>query len=595
MYNLNITALHQAYKSHDLEPRSLIKTLRQQALEQSDYNAWITLLDEHQLDTYLDKLEGESPDTLPLFGVPFAIKDNIDLAGVPTTCACPDFAYTPDQTAFVVQQLINAGAIPLGKTNLDQFATGLVGVRSPYGEGKNAFNPDYISGGSSAGSAISTALGQVSFALGTDTAGSGRVPAALNNLIGHKPTFGLFSASGLVPACRTLDCITVFALNTQDTALITSVAGQYDQDDVYARPNTHDNQLRYFSTSTPDTFTFAVPEQLEFCDNPETEALFLKSVKQLESLGGKAIKVDFTPFLDAAKLLYEGPWVAERWLATKEVHPESRLPVINTILAGAEQFSAADAFSYQYRLQAYKKICDDIVDQFDILLTPTCPTFFTREQLAQEPIKYNSIMGTYTNFMNLLDYTATAIPVGFTSAGLSWGVTLFSTRFTDMKVLSYAGALHEAFELPQGSSDYPLQTFEQPSTAAIASTVDVLVCGAHLSGQPLNWQLQERGAHLKAKTTSAPHYELFALPDGKRPAMIRSQSEVAQAIDVEVWTMPMNHFGSFVAGIPAPLGIGKVELADGSWVCGFMCEGSAIADAKNITSYGGWINWLNQR
>lgn len=595
MYNLNIEALLQAYKSNDLEPKALIKELRQQALEQSEYHAWITLLTEQELDQYLSKLDGESPDTLPLYGVPFAIKDNIDLANVPTTCACPDFAYTPDKNAFVVQQLLDAGAIPLGKTNLDQFATGLVGVRSPYGQGKNTFNPDYISGGSSAGSAISTALGQVSFALGTDTAGSGRVPAAINNLIGHKPTFGLLSASGLVPACRTLDCITVFALNTQDAALVTSIAGQYDHEDAYARKNTHDNQLRYFSPRTPKSFTFAIPKQLEFCENPETEALFFKAVEQLESMGGEKVEVDFTPFLDAAKLLYEGPWVAERWLATKDVKAESMLPVINTIVSGAEKFTAADAFSYQYQLQAYKKVCDEIVKSVDILLTPTCPTYFTREKLSQEPIKYNSIMGTYTNFMNLLDYTATAVPVGFTQSGLSWGVTLFSDRFMDMKVLSYAGGLHQAFNLPQGTSEYPLQPFTKPSVPAISNTVDVLVCGAHLTGQPLNWQLIERGAQLKAQTTSAPCYELYALPDGKRPGMIRSQSDLACAIDVEVWTMPMENFGSFVAGIPEPLGIGKVELADGSWVCGFMCEGNAIAESKNITEYGGWLKWLEAR
>lgn len=593
MYNLNIEALQKSYAEKEFTPRELILRLRKQALEQADYNAWITLLSEELLSSYLDELEKKDPAKLPLYGVPFAIKDNIDLAGVETTAACPDFAYTADTSAYVVEQLMAAGAIPLGKTNLDQFATGLVGVRSPYGEGKNAFNPDYISGGSSSGSAISTALGQVSFALGTDTAGSGRVPAALNNLIGHKPTYGLFSSTGLVPACRTLDCITVFALNTQDAALVTTVAGQYDEQDQYARENTHQNQLRYFSTSTSQSFTFAVPSELDFFGNKETQALFAKAEQALIEIGGTKIEVDFEPFVKAAKLLYEGPWVAERWLATKDVKPESMLPVIKTIIGGAEGSTAADAFAAQYQLQTYKKICDKIVNSVDILLTPTCPTFFTREELSQEPIKNNSIMGTYTNFMNLLDYTATAVPVGFSESGVSWGVTLFAQKFTDMKTLSYAGALHSKMNLPQGTSDLPLQTYDKPSFPPVKDTIDVLVCGAHLQGMPLNWQLLERGAVLKSETQSANCYELYALPDGKRPGMVRGDN--GTSIEVEVWTMPMENFGSFVAGIPEPLGIGKVELADGSWVCGFMCEGQAIKDSINVTKFGGWRAWLKHK
>lgn len=591
MFNLNITALKNAYKNNDTTPKELIHKLREQALTQKEYNTWITLLEVSQLDEYLSYLDSKNIDELPLYGVPFAIKDNIDLAGVPTTAACPDFEYTPTANAFVVNQLIKAGAIPLGKTNLDQFATGLVGMRSPYGEGVNAFNTDYISGGSSAGSAVSTALGQVSFALGTDTAGSGRVPAALNNLIGHKPTKGLFSNTGLVPACLSLDCITVFALNTQDAALVTHVAGQYDTKDSYARKNQPDNLLRYFEPALPKDFTFGVPSELEFNDNAETQALFEKTVSKLESLGGQKVEIDFSPFVTAAKLLYEGPWVAERWIATKDVKRESMLPVIQTIIGSAEGKTAADAFSAQYELQSYKKICDAQVNSVDFMLTPTCPTQFTREELREEPIKYNSILGTYTNFMNLLDYSATNIPVGLTSNGVSWGVTLFSHAFTDMKMLSYGGALHQALDLPQGTSDFPLQKFEETAVPSPTSHINVVVCGAHLEGFPLNWQLTERGATLVDKTQSSDHYQLYALPDGKRPAMIRDD-EHGKAITVEVWSMPMEFFGSFVAGIPAPLGIGKVELADGSWQCGFMSEGNIISDAVNVTDFGGWAAYL---
>lgn len=592
MFNLNITALHQAYENKDITPKALIHQLRQQALEQKDYNIWISLLDEEKLDVYLTYLEGKAIADLPLYGIPFAIKDNIDLAGTPTTAACPDFQYIPKQNAFVVDQLIKAGAIPLGKTNLDQFATGLVGMRSPYGEGVNAFNSDYISGGSSSGSAVSTALGQVSFALGTDTAGSGRVPAALNNLVGHKTTKGLFSNSGLVPACLSLDCITVFALNTQDAALVTHVAGQYDDQDCYARKNKPDNLLRYFEPTLPQEFTFGVPTELEFNGNKETQALFEKTISILENLGGKKVAIDFSPFISAAKLLYEGPWVAERWIATKDVARDSMLPVIQTIIATAEDKTAVDAFSAQYELQAYKKICDAQVDAVDFMLTPTCPTQFTREELRQEPIKYNSILGTYTNFMNLLDYCATSIPVGLTSNGVSWGVTLFSHAFSDMKLLSYGGGLHQALDLPQGTSNFSLQNFSGTAVPTPKPQIEVVVCGAHLQGFPLNWQLTERGATLVEKTQSSAQYQLYALPDGKRPAMIRDD-EHGKAIEVEVWSMPMEYFGSFVAGIPAPLGIGKVELADGRWLCGFMSEGNVVDGALNITDFGGWAEYRN--
>jgi len=467
-------------------------------------------------------------------------------------------------------------------------------MRSPYGEGKNAFNTDYISGGSSAGSAVSTALGQVSFALGTDTAGSGRVPAALNNLIGHKPTKGLFSNTGLVPACLSLDCITVFALNTQDAALVTSVAGQYDKQDNYARENKPDNLLRYFEPKLPEQFTFGVPSTLDFYNNPETQTLFEKTVAQLENLGGTKVNVDFAPFIEAAKLLYEGPWVAERWLAVKDVKRESMLPVIQTIIGSAEGKTAADAFSAQYQLQAFKKICDAQVNAVDFLLTPTCPTQFTREELRAEPIKYNSILGTYTNFMNLLDYTATNVPVGCTQNGVSWGMTLFSQAFTDMKLLSYSGALHQALNLPQGTSEFALQPFEGNAVPRPSDRINVVVCGAHLEGFPLNWQLTERGATLVSKTQSAPKYQLYALPDGKRPAMIRDD-ENGSKIEVEVWSMPMEYFGSFVAGIPGLIGIGKVELADRTWHCGFMSEGNVVSDAKNITEFGGLKAYLDSK
>jgi len=594
VHKLSLGALQASYKRGDFTPRELVTALSAQATAQSDYNAWIYLLNAAELEPYLVALEGHDTQSLPLYGVPFAIKDNIDLVGIPTTAACPDFAYVPDESAAVVSALISAGAIPLGKTNLDQFATGLVGTRSPYGEGKNAFNPDYISGGSSAGSAIATALGQVSFALGTDTAGSGRVPAVLNNLVGHKPTKGLLSTRGVVPACRTLDCVSLFALTCEDAAHLMECAAAYDQADPYARPNTFYNRLRYFSTNAPGHFRFGVPAELDFQGDSETQALFDESVQRLESLGGEAVSLAFEPFLETARLLYEGPWVSERWLATQGVDRNAMLPIIREIIDGAEGKTAADAFAAQYRLAALKRECDALLKDLAFVLTPTCPRFYTREEMSQQPITNNSVLGTYTNFVNLLDYSATAVPVGFTECGVPWGVTLFSAAFDDIKLLSFAGRLQRDCGLPLGATEHRRGLDAVVPTASFAEIIEVVVCGAHLQGQPLNWQLTERGGQLIQSTHSSPQYQLYALADGKRPAMVRNETK-GTAIEVEVWSLPHSSVGSFVAGIPAPLGIGKVELADGRWLSGFICDEFGLAGALNISRYGGWRAWLTSR
>jgi allophanate hydrolase len=593
-HNLSLQVLKAAYLRGDLKPRDLMRQLSAQARQQSSYNAWIYLLNEAELEPYLSALAAHTPDTLPLYGVPFAIKDNIDLAGVPTTAACPDFAYIPGESAAVVSVLVAAGAIPLGKTNLDQFATGLVGTRSPYGEGKNSFNPEYISGGSSAGSAIATALGQVSFALGTDTAGSGRVPAVLNNLVGHKPSKGLLSTRGVVPACRTLDCVSLFALSCDDAAALLEVAACYDVEDPYSRPNPFFNRQRYFNVAAPGRFRFGVPAIPDFQGDGETQALFAHSVRRLQALGGEVVSLDFAPFLETARLLYEGPWVSERWLATRSVDRASMLPVIRQIIEGAEGRTAADAFAAQYRLAHLKRLCDAQMQDLDFVLTPTCPRFYTRAEMTEQPIVNNALLGTYTNFVNLLDYCATAIPVGFTTCGVPWGVTLFSAAFDDIALLTYAGLLHRDCRLPMGATGHEPSFKLTAATAAIAKSIEVVVCGAHLQGQPLNWQLTERGGQLLQRTTSSAHYQLYALPDGKRPALVREEAQ-GTVIEVEVWSMPHSSFGSFVAGIPAPLGIGRVELADGRWISGFICDGFGLAGAENISAYGGWRNWLASR
>jgi allophanate hydrolase len=590
---LTLPRLQQAYRTGALTPTQLIDALLARAEQYSANPIWISRLSRAQLQTYLDALNQHSVETLPLYGIPFAIKDNIDLAGVPTTAACADFSYIPKQSAFVVELLIQAGAIPLGKTNLDQFATGLVGVRSPYGICHNSFNADYIAGGSSSGSAVAVALGLVSFALGTDTAGSGRVPAAFNNLIGLKPSKGLLSTRGVVPACRSLDCVSIFALTCDDANTVFEVAAQFDPQDDYARPNRDSNRQNY-GVYTHPTFRFAIPQpdQLNFFGNASAQALFQQSIERLEALGGQCETIDFTAFLQAANLLYAGPWIAERRIATTGVDSASMLPVLRTILASQPDASAEQAFQAQYQLQQYYQRVQPILQQFDALLTPTTGTIFTIAEVEAKPIALNSQLGYYTNFMNLLDCTAVAVPAGFLANGLPFGISLFSRAFSDTRLLSLAQRFQQALQLPLGATHHVL-TPASSKPLGITDYLDVVVCGAHLQGLALNWQLTQRGGKLLSKTFSAAKYRLYALAGGPpyRPGMLRDELNGA-AIEVEIWRLPTAQFGSFVAGIPAPLGIGKVELADGQWYNGFICETYALQTAKDITEWGGWRTYI---
>lgn len=594
--NMTVAGIHEGYRSGDFTPESLVDYLLEKAKAYSAHNIWITALTRSQLQPYLDKLAGKSSDELPLYGIPFAIKDNIDLAGIPTTAGCKDFTFTPDKDAYVVAQLIAAGAIPMGKTNLDQFATGLVGVRSPWGACRNSFNPEYISGGSSAGSSVSVALGLVTFSLGTDTAGSGRVPAMFNNLVGLKPSRGLLSNSGVVPACKTLDCVSIFALTTDDVNQIFNVAASFDAADAYARPNTDTNRRNYGIPAT-ERFRFAIPQadQLEFFGNAQAQGCFAESVKALQALGGECVEIDFSAFLDAAKLLYAGPWVAERRVVTETMKRESMLPVLQDILAVQAEATADDLFKAEYRMQGYFQQVQPVLEGFDFLVTPTAGTIYTIAELEADPIQLNSNVGYYTNFMNLLDCAAVAVPTGFMASGLPFGITLFSKAFRDTVLLSYANRLQQSLQLPLGASQHALP--ESNATAAgVTDSIEVVVCGAHLEGLPLNPQLTERGAKLISKTQSADKYRLYALAGGPpyRPGMVRDEVN-GQAIEVEVWRLPTAQFGSFVAGIPQPLGIGKVELADGRWVSGFICENYALETAEDITELGGWRAYMQQR
>jgi len=599
--SFDIASLRQAYATGASVRDVVAEALRRCAGD--DRHVFIRRLQASELEPYLQALEAADPASLPLYGVPFAIKDNIDLAGIPTTASCPDFAYTPERSAFVVQQLIAAGAVPVGKTNLDQFATGLNGTRSPYGACRNAFRTEFISGGSSAGSAVSVALGWASFSLGTDTAGSGRVPASFNNLIGLKPTLGLLSATGVVPACRTVDTVSVFAATAADAQAVLAVAAVPDPADAYSRA------ARPFGPDfSAGPFRFGVPraQDLAFFDNPSAPGLFAQAVRRLESLGGTAVEVDLQPFLEAARLLYDGPWVAERHAAIRDFidqKPDAVFEPVRTIVQGAQRYSATDAFVARYRLQALQQVCNAVWQRIDCLLTPTAGTIFRVDAMQADPIRLNGQLGYYTNFMNLLDYSAVAVPAGFQdsgdAAGLPWGVTLAAPAFRDVPLLRLADRFHRAQTLRLGATEHlldstPALSMAPSGTGALqAGTVRVAVCGAHLSGLPLNVQLTQRGARLLAAVKSAPEYRFYALAGGpvKRPGMVRV-AEGGAAIDMEVWEVPAEHFGSFVDGIPAPLGIGKVHLADGSWVSGFVCESAGLEGASDITHLGSWRAWL---
>ena len=594
--DMGFTALQAAYRANKTTPSKVLAEIRERAKTYESYNIWIHLLTESEQAPWLAALEEKDPATHPLWGIPFAIKDNIDLAGIPTTAACPEFAYTPDVSAQVVQQLIDAGAIPVGKTNLDQFATGLNGTRSPYGACHNSFDYDYVSGGSSAGSAVSVALGLASFSLGTDTAGSGRVPACFNNLVGVKPSIGLLSATGLVPACRSLDCITLFTYNADDANIALAAAEGFDIRDGYSRKNPFSNQARQYGVRQGDlTVGVIAPSQLKFFGDESYAEAYQNTLEQLAKDGFKFKEIDYAPFDEIAKLLYEGPWVSERYIAAQPLideNPEAVFPVVREIIAPGGKPPATALFKAQYRIKELQQLCTAQMEAVDCMLTPTAGRHFTIAEMLEEPIKRNSELGYYTNFMNLIDLASVAVPTQFTKQGMPFGITLVGPTFSDRMLLSIANRIQQALPLPKGA----MASMATPTTDISVSspaTIDVVVCGAHLDGQPLNWQLTERGATLKAKTTTAPEYRLYALAGGPpmRPGMRFDEANGAE-IEVEVWSVPSTEFGTFVAGIPAPLGIGKLKLNDGSLVSGFICEGYALERAKDITEFGGWRAYL---
>jgi allophanate hydrolase len=552
-------------------------------------HVWISRLTGEQVMSYVRALQPRRIAELPLYGIPFVIKDNIDLAGIPTTAACPSYAYTPSRSATVVQKLLDAGAIPLGKTNLDQFATGLAGVRSPHGACLNSFNGEYISGGSSSGSAVAVATGLASFALGTDTAGSGRIPAAFNTVIGLKPSLGRLSTRGVVPACRSLDCVSIFALSAMDAARVLDVAEGFDAEDPYAR--------RVGNAAIPG-LRFGVPrrEQLQFFGDSEYERLFGEAVARLEACGGERTEIDFAPFQSAARLLYEGPWLAERYAAVGKfmnAHPEAVLAVTAQIIAGGKKPSAVEAFEAEYQLRTLKRASEATWSRVDFIVTPTAGTIYSIAAVTADPVRLNATLGYYTNFMNLFDLAGVAVPSGFRNDGLPFGITLLGPQSSDRALLALADILHRVSSTTLGATKWPLHSSSPEAPALAAGYVALAVCGAHMQGLPLNHQLRDRGAYFMQRTRTASDYRLFALPGGppQRPGLVRVSSGGAP-VEIEIWALPTEQWGSFVAGIPAPLGVGKVVLQSGAEVSGFICEAYAASDAADITECGGWRAYL---
>lgn len=598
---MDITSLESAYCKGTLSPTEVLREIYDNIEKQGERPVWISLVDRKSNLERARELETNSSRwSLPLYGIPFAVKDNLDVAGMTTSAGCPEYAYVAQQTATVVQGLLDAGALLIGKTNMDQFATGLVGTRSPYGCCRSVFDDRYISGGSSSGSAVAVARGLVSFALGSDTAGSGRVPAAFNQLVGMKPTRGWISTAGMVPACRTLDCVSIFAETCADAARVFSNVRGADPSDCFSREPGPGQNAAPWSTGGPFHFGVLPQNSREFFGDLEAAQCYRAAIRKMAKLGGVAAEFDYTPFRRVADLLYKGPWVAERLAALRRFLAEDRTTIdacVGSILKNATLLSAADTFEAIYELKTLQQVCEEIWRQVDFLLLPTAPTQYTIEQIEAAPLERNAHLGYYTNFVNLLDLAAVAVPAGFKQSGLPFGVSLIGRAFSDEGLLVISDRLHRELALTLGASQRRLSaTPRLPIPEIPPGCIPIAVAGAHLAGQPLNWQLTERGARRMAITRTHSSYRLYALADTTppKPGLVYDPGFTGTGIEVEVWAVPEATVGSFLYNVPPPLTLGTVRLADGLAVKGFLCEPAAVKDAQEITHLGGWRKFVQQ-
>jgi allophanate hydrolase len=591
--SLEIGVLARAYRASELDPREVLVEVYRRIARAGVTPTFTELVpEEHAAEELAAVSErARAGAKLPLYGIPFAVKDNIDVSGIATTAACPAFAYTPTRSATAVARLLDAGAIFVGKTNMDQFATGLVGTRTPYGACASVFDPRYISGGSSSGSAVCVAEGFVSFALGTDTAGSGRVPAAFNHLVGLKPTRGLVSTLGVVPACRSLDCVSVFSGSVPDALSVLDVMAGFDAEDPFSR--------REGPRAAQPIVRVGIPRALEFFGNSEYPKLFAATAARLAELGMECRPVDIEPLLEAQKLLYGGPWIAERYAGVGsfiDSHTAEVNEVVRGIILAGRDVPAHEAFSGRYRLLELARRVEAIFEAVDAILLPTAGTHYTHAEIAEQPVTLNANLGRYTNFVNLLDLAALAVPAGFTRDGLPFGVTLVGPALSDRDLAMLGDRLHRASESTFGAARTPLVT---PPLTDNARPGEVLlaVCGAHLSGGALNHQLTSRAARLVSSTRTAPNYRLFALAGTvpEKPGLVFSPGFSGPGIQVEVYALSEAAFGSFVAEVPAPMVIGTARLADGSLVKSFLCEPFALEGSEDISALGGFRAYIARK
>ena len=591
-----VAAIVAAHRAGTTTPAKTVARSYQRIRDYNDPAVFISLRDERDALAEAETLSAKDPATLPLLGVPVAVKDNIDALGFPTTAACPAFSYSPTHDSTAVAKLRAAGAIIIGKTNLDQFATGLVGVRSPYGIPINPMRADLIPGGSSSGSAVAVSAGLVPLALGTDTAGSGRVPAMLNNIVGLKPSLGLISNAGLVPACRTLDCISVFSLTVDDAMTALSAMAGSDGADPFSR----DRPLGAV-TPFPPQLRLGVPRngQLIFFGDRASESAYGEALKRWASLGATLVEFDLEPFYETARLLYEGPWVAERYLVIRNLlasSPDSIHPVTREITAAGARLTAADTFAALYRLQALRRITEHTFGNIDALVLPTAPTAYSTAQVLANPVELNSRLGTYTNFVNLLDLCGLALPSEIRPDGIPFGITLLAPAGHDAQLASIGRVFHANTELKMGAKGLTQPPLAAPSSELSGDEIAIAVVGAHLSGMALNGELTTLDGRLLEEAVTAPDYKLYALDTTpSKPGMLRVEAATGSAIKLELWALSATSFGKFVAAIPPPLSIGTIRLANVRGIKGFLVEPAAISGARDISAFGGWRAFMAQK
>jgi allophanate hydrolase len=591
-----IAAIVAAHRAGTVSPAQTIARTYQRIRDHNDPAIFISLRDEKDAVAEAEALTSKDAARLPLYGVPFALKDNIDALDLPTTAGCPAFSYSPAHDATAPPRLRAAGAILIGKTNLDQFATGLVGVRSPYGIPINPIRADLIPGGSSSGSAVAVSSGLVPLALGTDTAGSGRVPAMLNNIVGLKPSLGLISTAGLVPACRTLDCISIFSLTVDDAMTALEVVAGADGADPFSR-----NRPLAAMTAFPANLRLGVPRngQLIFFGDKASEAAYGDALKRWTTLGATLVEFDLEPFYETARLLYEGPWVAERYLVIRDLlasSPDSIHPVTREITAAGARLTAADTFAALYRLQALRRIAERAFANLDAVVLPTAPTAYSTAQVLANPIELNSRLGTYTNFVNLLDLCGLALPAAMRPDGIPFGITLLAPAGKDAMLASIGRVFHADTKLTLGAKGLPQPSLAPPPASASDGEIAIAVVGAHLSGMALNGELKDLGGRLLEATATAPDYKLYALDTTPaKPGMLRVEAGTGASIALEVWALSAAAFGKFVAAVPPPLSIGTVRLADGRGVKGFIVEPADISGARDISAFGGWRAFMAEK